>query len=355
MQPVWYLSGENGKERAYLVNTREMPEAGWKVELLTPLDRIQKLAFLTVIFATIIYLVLLLLALYLFQLAERKKEKKAFEAQARVALSEANDRLEKRVKERTRDLRNEIHERERTEKMLRQTQGELIHAAKLATLGQMSTSISHELNQPLAAIRSYADNARMLIDHDRVGDARKNLIEITGLTERMAQISSQLKLYARKDSGKIAPVPLAEIIDASLHLLKPGLAESGTSVRLRLPDEGIAVMADPVRLEQVFVNLLSNAIHAMSGVEFREIEIAAEAQRDGVRVRVSDSGTGISEECLARIFDPFFTTRESGLGLGLAISLRIMEGMGGSLTAGNLSGKGAVFELKLRGAKTNNA
>jgi two-component system C4-dicarboxylate transport sensor histidine kinase DctB len=347
---VWHLPATK-RHRHYLVEAQTMPEAGWKVQILTPLERLQRQAFIVFLVAGIIYLALLLLALYLLQKIARKREKKEFERHAQEALLNANDRLEVRVRERTRDLSREIQERKRTEDALRQMQGELIHAAKLATLGQMSTSISHELNQPLAAIRSYADNARILLDHDRAVEARENLQQITGLTERMAQISSQLKLYARKTEGNNVDVALTEIIDAARHLLKPGLKSSGTTISLRMPDAGLRVMADPVQLEQVLVNIISNAVQAMNDAVKKEIVIKAQALDDRVQVSIRDFGAGIPPEHLQQVFEPFYTTRESGLGLGLSISQRIMESMGGSLSAANHPQGGAVFTLTLRSAE----
>jgi two-component system C4-dicarboxylate transport sensor histidine kinase DctB len=272
------------------------------------------------------------------------------------ALRQAHDQLETRVQNRTKDLTaanvrlmREIEEHRRTEEALRQTQDELIQAAKMAALGQMSTGISHELNQPLAAIRSYADNARALLGHERKEDAVWNLSQISELTERMAQISSQLKVFARKTSGQVVSVSVPAVVENTLKILRPRIKETQTEIVQRLPQEELFVLADMVQLEQVLVNLIGNALHAVEAQEVRQVEVEARLQDAEVIISIRDSGRGIEEENLPRIFDPFFTTKEEGrgLGLGLSISYRIMESMNGVLSASNHSEGGAVFTVHL--------
>ncbi|HEB94983.1 MAG TPA: GHKL domain-containing protein, partial [Sedimenticola thiotaurini] len=171
---------------------------------------------------------------------------------------------------------------------------------------------------------------------------------ISELTERMARISSQLKIFARRTSGETTPVPLSAAIDDSLDLLAARLRETGTEVR-RSGDPSLVVRANRVQLEQVLVNLIGNALHAVEAVPERFIEIRTRALDSRAMLSIRDSGPGIDLEILNRIFDPFFTTKEEGrgLGLGLSISQRIMEVMGGTLEAGNHPEGGAVFTLIL--------
>jgi len=275
------------------------------------------------------------------------------------ALQRAHDDLEARVKARTRDLTQsnerlsrEIEERRRAEQTLRQTQDELVQAAKLAGLGQMSAGIGHELNQPLAAIRSYADNARDLLDRHRAGDARWNLEQVSELTARMAEIITQLKSFARKSSGQAVPVSVAAVLDGAIKLLGSRGRQGGADLRISLPEEDLLVWADSVRLQQVFVNLLTNAIQAMEQSAPRILVVSATAAREHVTITFKDSGPGIPDENLSEIFDPFFTTKEAGqgLGLGLSISYHIIEQLGGVLRASNGAVGGAVFTLVLRRA-----
>ncbi len=272
-------------------------------------------------------------------------------------LRQAHALLESRVEERTRDLTEanarllrEIDERQRAEGALMQARDELIQATKLAALGEMSTGISHELNQPLAAIRAYADNARALIDHGRNDDALGNLLQISELTERMAQISAQLKIFARKGASQSVSVSLNAAVNNSLGMVQSAITEDNTRIRLYPADGEIFVLANVVQLEQVLVNLLGNALHAVednSGE--RRIDISAGVDGAEAYLRIWDNGPGIEEENLPKIFDPFFTTKKEGrgLGLGLSISYRLMDGMNGRLQAENHPDGGAVFTLYL--------
>jgi two-component system C4-dicarboxylate transport sensor histidine kinase DctB len=260
------------------------------------------------------------------------------------------------VEEQTRDLTaanirltREIEQHRRTAIELQQAQDALIQSAKLAVIGQLSTGISHELNQPLAAIRSYADNARALLGQERWEDVTWNLRQISELTERMAQISTQLKIFARKTSGQQVAVSLSAVLDDSLELFVARIRETGTEIR-RESQRDLQVLANRVQLEQVLVNLIGNALHAVEAVEKRFIEFHVAIEADRVRLTMRDSGPGIDLDILNRIFDPFFTTKEEGrgLGLGLSISQRIVEVMEGELNADNHPDGGARFTLYLQ-------
>ncbi|MCU7797022.1 MAG: GHKL domain-containing protein [Candidatus Thiodiazotropha sp. (ex Myrtea spinifera)] len=343
MRGMDHLSGDE----EYLVQQVQMPEAGWRVHLMTPLQQVQRRVGWSLMITTFAFAVLVLLGLFLQQRQRRRRERVRYEAQANLSLREARDRLEQRVEERTVDLRQEMAERRRMELALRQTRDELIQAAKLAMLGQMSASISHEINQPLAAIRSYTDNAKQFLQQDRCDDVAWNLDQIGELIDSMTQISSQLKLFARKTDGQRSPVSLHNVIEASKRILLPRLSRTGTEVRVQSLRDDIEVMADPVRLEQVLVNLIGNAVNAMEKQTERWVSIGIEYKNEQLCLTIHDNGPGISEEHLKRIFDPFFTTRETGLGLGLSISQHIIESMGGTLMARNSEQGGALFSLQL--------
>ncbi|MEE4379265.1 MAG: ATP-binding protein [Candidatus Competibacteraceae bacterium] len=342
------IQGASAKTRqvTYLMQGRAMLDAGWKVHVLSNLAPVRKQVFNATLLAGFVFALLVLTTLFV-----RLRQQNA------VALRRARDQLEQRVKERTADLsesnkrlRREIVERNRAEEDLRQTQDELIQAAKLAGIGQMSAGINHELNQPLSAIRSYADNARALMDRNRQDEAQWNLVQIAELTERMAQIIKQLKLFARKTSEQTTPVSLQGSIDAALSLLATRIHREQARVIRDLPIQDCLVLGDAVRLEQVFVNLIVNALDSMSNSEYRELSIKT-VIHDNAQVTVSlrDTGPGIPESHLSRIFDPFFTTKEAGqgLGLGLSISYRIIDGWGGVLKAVNHPEGGAIFYLDL--------
>ena len=212
----------------------------------------------------------------------------------------------------------------------------------------MSASINHELNQPLTAIRSYADNGHLLLDRERYGDVRGNLRKIAEMVDRMATIGAQLKQFARKTTGHCISVSLVDSVAASIGILGSKLKNVGVEVENRIPrDSSLNVQADPIQLEQILINLISNAANAVKEQSERRIEVSAETVGNRVVVRVSDNGPGIPEDRLEQIFEPFFTTRETGLGLGLSISQRIAQSMGGTLNARNSIDGGAVFSLEL--------
>ena len=268
------------------------------------------------------------------------------------SLREARDLLEQRVQERTRELvgandklRNEIEQHQHT-------QEELIQTAKLAVLGELSAGINHELNQPMTAIRAYADNARQFLERERTERVYENLEEIAGLTERMAKIIAPLKVFSRKSSGQAEPVSLQSVREGAMSILFGRLQSEAVQIDWAPELDGLLVMGDMVRLEQVVVNLLSNAIQAMQDCETKQIEVDCELSDAQACLLIRDHGPGIPGDELNKVFEPFYTTKRAGegLGLGLSISHRIIDSLGGALSAENHPDGGACFRLCLQRA-----
>ena len=330
----------------YLVRSQFMPEANWTLHILTDRENASNQA-VQVSVLTGLALVLLLLVTGV-TLAWRSRQLRRIHEQ-----KEAQILLETRVAERTADLKHEIGERIQAENELRITQKELIQAGKLAALGQMSAALSHELNQPLSAVKTYADNAEAYLERDRPDEAKANLKHISKLTDRMAQISKSLRNFARKPREQIGSVNISNVLKDVEQLMIGRLHEADASLAVCGIPQDVTVIGGHVRLQQVLVNLVNNAIDAMDGQAGARVEVTHADLGDSIEISVRDHGVGIDEEILEHIFDPFFTTKEvnRGLGLGLSISYNILRDFGGNLRAANLSGGGAVFTVTLVKAK----
>ncbi len=266
----------------------------------------------------------------------------------------AQELLEQRVLAKTSDLRaanrrlrREIDRHRKTEIELRNAQDELIQASKLAALGQISAGIVHELNQPLAAIRSYAHNGAVLIDRERTVEARDNFERISAMTKRMAEITTHLKSFARRPSAGAEVVNLRTVVSNALSLFRDRIAKQEVTVEVRFPRRDLMVLGEETRMEQVVINLVANALDAMDGCSERSLHVVVRRRNGRAVVEVADSGCGIEKVDIGRIFDPFFTTKEhgSGLGLGLSISQKIVRDFGGTIWARGAPGKGAVFTI----------
>jgi two-component system C4-dicarboxylate transport sensor histidine kinase DctB len=243
-------------------------------------------------------------------------------------------------------LQREIAERKRAEKSLEVAELTLLQSSKLAILGEMSAAVSHELNQPLAAMKTYLAGAKLLLQRKRPDEALASFGRIDDLIDRMGAITRQLKSYARKGSDSLEPIDIRECVASALSMMEPQLRQRSVEITRTLPPEPVIVQGDRVRLEQVLVNLLRNAFDASKNVADPQIGIlvAGGAQAS---VIVRDNGAGITD--FDTLFEPFYTTKApgDGVGLGLAISSGIVNELGGRLTAGNSSTGGAEFEMIL--------
>ncbi|MEE3359665.1 MAG: ATP-binding protein [Pseudomonadota bacterium] len=247
-------------------------------------------------------------------------------------------------------LRREIAERERVQETLAVAEQTLEQSSKLAALGEMSAAVSHELNQPLAAMKTYLAGARLLLRRNRPDEALTAFHRIDDLIERMGAITKQLKSYARKGQTSLSPVDMSEAVASALSMMEPQLKARQVRISRNMPDHPVRVMGDRMRIEQVLINMLRNALDATKTVRSPEIEILL-AEGDTVTLSVRDNGHGIDD--LDALFEPFYTTKQpgEGTGLGLAISSGIVTDLGGRLMARNAEGGGAVFEMQLPALK----
>lgn len=338
----------DGGGRRYLRQEQSLSTYGWRMIYLSDISPVE-IQSRQAVFAVLACCALLALTiLFVRQYRQRQQAREAVAA----AIRRAKDELEIRVAERTEDLQKQVAEREHAERVLREAQDELVQAGKLAALGQMSAAIAHEINQPLTAISTFAAASKVYVERGDIAKVTANLSMIEDLTRRMAEITRHLKSFARKSSADRKPVVLRHVVDHALTLLDSRFRLEQIFVRVQVPDDAV-VMADDIRLEQVFINLLRNACDAMSESAERRLAIAAEPAADGWAIKIADTGVGISPEHMKNLFDPFFTTKQAGegLGLGLAISHGIVHDFGGTLAAEPAQGRGAVFILWLPAAR----
>ena len=330
----------------YLSVRTDLPRLDWTLQVMVSTRSViwTRLAFL--VGGAALFFGGLLTWLYLRERYRREAE-----------LALRGEQLERRVAERTADLENsncklleEIRERERTQNELRETQQELIQAAKLAVLGQMSAGLNHEMNQPLTAIQTYARNSRRFLEKGAEDMVDANLSEIIALCDKMAELTRQFKVFARKSEGPPAVVDLRQSIDASLKIILAQKSSADIDIQWNRPDHPVMCHGDLIRIEQVMVNLMANAVHAVEESRHPQVRIDIEEAEDCWKCLVRDNGPGLQGNT-EQIFEPFFTTKsvKQGLGLGLSISRQIVDALGGTLTGRNrMDGPGAEFVLTLR-------
>ncbi|WP_296711289.1 sensor histidine kinase [Tistrella sp.] len=349
---IW-VATEGGGEREYLAVQAQMPEADWTVMVLsaTAAARLDALVFA----------IAALLAMGVTGTGGMLVWQRRRQLAERLAVQQATQaELERRVTARpaelaraNRALEDEVEERIAAEARLRETQSELIQAGKLAALGQMSAALSHEFNQPLSAARNYAENAGLFLARGDLAEVEANLGRIQEMIDRTTRISRHLRDFARKPDQALRPVALAPTIAAVQELLGWRLRQAGAGLIVELDDPDLTVTAGAVRLQQVLVNLLTNALDATADAADRRLHLQARRVAGGlVELRLGDRGPGVPAQLRERIFDPFFSTKEvgKGLGLGLSISYNIVSDFGGALELCDRPGGGAEFVVRLHEA-----
>lgn len=323
-----YLAGEAAMRRELRV-----PFQGWRLVGFTAYANVRERV--NAVLALEIMGFAILLALAFWVLSRKTASRLGLVQRESAELRALNARLSR-----------EIAERERMEKTLEVAEQTIAQSSKLAVLGEMSAAVSHELNQPLAAMKTYLAGARLLLQRKRADEALSSFQRIDDLIDRMGAITRQLKSYARKGSDAFEPFDVRDALSSALAMMEPQLKQRKVSILRTLPDGPAPVLGDRLRLEQVIVNLLRNALDAVRGVPQPTVEIFL-ASGQSVSLTVRDNGHGIED--LDALFEPFYTTKApgDGVGLGLAISSGIVADLGGRLTARNSPTGGAVFEVVL--------
>ena len=320
----------------FLFDSKPIRGSDWRIYYLTSMDQVTDrqaaVMLIAIIGGGMIVLVILFLRERELKLASQREAREFERIQA------LNTRLEE-----------EINERRRTEEELRGTQNELVQAGKLAALGQMSAAIAHEINQPIAAIRTFCASAKLMIERGKTDQLDQNIGQISSLTERMGAITGQLKTFSRKSTGVLEAVDLKIALNNALQLLSPQLDSENCTLERHEPETPLFVHADLVRIEQICVNIIRNALDAMENSSVKRIRIDLSSNRNDVVMRITDTGPGMNDETLSLLFDPFFTTKDpgQGVGLGLSVTYGIVRDFGGTIKAYNTTTGGACFEVRL--------
>jgi len=310
-----------------------IPFRGWRIVSYTAYTSVRERV--NAVLALEIMGFALLLAGGFYMLSRRARTQSVRLARESAELRRLNGRLQR-----------EIAERQRVERTLVEAEQSLAQSQKLAALGEMSAAVSHELNQPLAAMKTYLAGARLLLQRKRLEEAGSSFQRIDDLIDRMGAITRQLKSYARKGGDAFEPVDLRDALKGALTMMEPQFRTTKVEITRNMPRQPVMVMADRLRLEQVIINLLRNALDAMKDMTPRELDLLISEGEEAV-LTVRDNGNGIDD--LDALFEPFYTTKKpgEGVGLGLAISSGIIADLGGRLTARNGETGGAVFEIRL--------
>jgi len=325
---IWEFSGAAELPQQALVVSRAIPQLAMTARGFLDTGPARMTALLQGLLATTVLGAAGLAGLILALWRRRMTDRLAIEA-------EANARLEERVEQRTTELRV--------------AQDQLVQVSKLSALGEMSAGISHELNQPLAAIMNFAENGAKLLKRGRAGEAADNLGEIARQVKRMDRIIRNLRSFARNEAEIVEPVDLVAAVEHAIALSRASLESGGIEVAWQAPAGPVYVLGGEVRLQQVVVNILSNAQDALTEVEEKRIAIEIGTHGSDAVLSISDTGPGIPDP--SRVFEPFYTTKElgasKGLGLGLSISYGLIGSFGGELSCANRDGGGAVFTIRL--------
>ncbi len=309
---------------------------GWKVNYYASTQNVA--ARVNAILALEVMVLALLVALMFFVLSRRTAMESIKVIRESAELRSLNARLS-----------SEVEQRQAAEKNLQSAEQNLEQASKLAALGQMSAAVSHELNQPLAAMRTYLAGAKLLLSRNRIEEASTSFQRIDDLIGRMGAITKQLKSYARKSGDDPKKIDLRDCVEAAFGMMSPQLGRREVTITQDIPDVPVYVISDALRVEQIIINLLRNALDAVKDVTEPRISVTLSADSD-VCLRIQDNGHGFDDP--EALFEPFYTTKEpgEGVGLGLAISAGIATEMGGRLIARNATPLGAIFELHLPNA-----
>ena len=334
---VLNMPSTEGETASYLNRSVELSRPGWRLHYLVAVEPLYQFALLSAAVVFILYILALTAILWM-----RERSRRAIAAvKAEQRLRALNDTLEDQVIERTAELQKRTTELERIQR-------ELVQSEKLAALGIMAAGLSHELNQPLTAVKTYAASGKKLIAKGATEQAETILDKIMTLTSRMSDITSQLKVFVRQAPAQHLKADWSARIAFVLDMLEHRIQQQGVDIKMDVPIKAM-VRADDARIEQVLVNLISNALDAVVECSTPELAINLHHHNQGWCLQIKDNGSGFSNDEIKHLFEPFYSTKKvgQGMGLGLFICYGLIQDLGGSIRAESIPSGGALFEVWL--------
>lgn len=335
------LLGDKPSNQVYMLHHREIADLGWSLYYLSDLKGLKQSKDTVQLISILVTALIAVVALFVYSRFRHQQQLEWRVTQRTEELNQSNAQL-----------KCEVEERIRIEKAQIQTYEELIQAEKLGALGQLSAELVHEISQPLQATLTFLASTKLLIDRDEISLAKENLGEIDKLIRRVSSIVTHLKTFASKSRGVFTTVELKQVIDNALLVLNSKIDKSQVQVNWSAPETPVSVNADEIKLEQIVVNLIRNAIdaiQAMDNLKQGEIDIDLAVVDEHAKITISDNGCGVSPDHLPMLFDPFFTTKPpgKGMGLGLSVSYGIVKEFGGRLEVSSNPNQGTQFTLTL--------
>jgi len=320
-----------------LIRARPLTDDGWMLMAGAPVAPVTTTAMLSALGSAL----LAILATGLAKIAHQRRQLVALRLRQ-------NALLETRVTERTRDLAHEVQARRKTEAELRAAQEGLIHSEKMAALGRMSAAIVHEISQPLAAMEATLAAAEIALPKGQ-DKTQSRLSTARGLVRRMQRTTKHLKSFSRKEQGELSLINIAHTVENAIELTAPRAKTAGATPGFTPPNPPIFIRAGAIRMEQVLVNLLLNALDAVDGRPSPAITVTAQNDGTTTTLTVTDTGAGINPSDLPRVTEPFFSTKITGegLGLGLSISQAIVQEFGGQIDITSTIGHGTKVTITL--------
>jgi two-component system sensor kinase FixL len=245
----------------------------------------------------------------------------------------------------------DLTERQKTEARLQELQSDLVHISRLTAMGEMASTLAHEINQPLAAIANYLKGSRRLLESgadDRSAMLRDAIGKAADQALRAGQIIRHLRDFVARGESERRVESVKKLVEEASALALVGVKDKGVRVRFQFDPAVDLVLADKVQIQQVLFNLIRNAVEAMESSPKRELIVStAEAGQDMIAISVADTGSGIAPDAMSQLFQPFFTTKRQGMGVGLSISRTIVADHGGTIEATPNPEGGTVFRFTL--------